>query len=144
MIKDYFQQVVRFKMNLKIFWPLVITSLYDTLMGVLNCKKYLNTCLFSVKLPNNRIKSPEHIIVRLTASTYSVDKVGVHYSYPCSLFIYLPNHFLVIVILEIHGHDVYFRYGLTITHQNTLKLIMIPCEKYILFVHAGIILKGLC
>lgn len=106
-------------------------------MGVLNCKKYLNTCLFSVKLPNNRIMSPGHIIVRqLTASTYSVEKVGVHYSYPCSLFIYLPNHFLVIVILVIHGHAVYFRYGLTITHQNTLKLMMIPCEKYILFVQA--------
>lgn len=103
-------------MNFKIFWFFVIIFLYDILMGVLNCKKYLNICLFSVKLFNNRIMLLGYIIVRLIVLIYLVDKVGVYYSYLCFLFIYLLNYFFVIVILVIYGYVVYFCYGLIIMY----------------------------
>lgn len=73
-------------------------------MGVLNCKKYLNICLISVKLFNNRILLLGYIIVRLIVLIYLVDKVCVYYSYLCFLFIYLLNYFFVIVILVIYGY----------------------------------------
>lgn len=103
-------------MNFKIFWFFVIIFLYDILMGVLNCKKYLNICLISVKLFNNRIMLLGYIIVRLIVLIYLVDKVGVYYSYLCFLFIYLLNYFFVIVILVIYGYVVYFCYGLIIMY----------------------------